>query len=114
MTVPPSMGWQPVQCPATDRSIVNRKLCRDRPKMNVQPLPGGVAPAVAMTVSARWRTCHMQGPDGGDQHAVVLLSVTFSLEQIDDVRHRIRELSLDSGLTGDYLTDWVMAINELT
>jgi serine/threonine-protein kinase RsbW len=56
----------------------------------------------------------MQGPDGGDQHAVVLLSVTFTLEQIDDVRHRIRELSLDSGLAGDYLTDWVMAINELT
>jgi anti-sigma regulatory factor (Ser/Thr protein kinase) len=56
----------------------------------------------------------MQGPDDGSQHAVVLLTVTFSLEQIDDVRHRVRELSLASGLTGDYLTDWVMAINELT
>ena len=44
----------------------------------------------------------------------MLLAVTFTLEQIDDVRHRVRELSLDNGLAGDHLTDWVMAINELT
>jgi anti-sigma regulatory factor (Ser/Thr protein kinase) len=55
----------------------------------------------------------MQGPDGGDREAA-LLTVTFTLERIDDVRHRVRELSRDSGLSGDYLTDWVMAINELT
>jgi serine/threonine-protein kinase RsbW len=56
----------------------------------------------------------MKGHDGGGQLACVLLAVTFTLEQIDDVRHRVHEVSAGNGLGGDYLTDWVMAINELT
>jgi serine/threonine-protein kinase RsbW len=53
-------------------------------------------------------------PVGDHPDPAVLLAVTFSLAQIDDVRRRVRELSAACGLAGDELTDWVMAINELT
>ncbi|AGL17204.1 ATP-binding protein [Actinoplanes sp. N902-109] len=53
-------------------------------------------------------------PPDGHPDPAVLLAVTFTLAQIDDVRRRVRALSAGFGLAGDELTDWVMAINELT
>jgi len=56
----------------------------------------------------------MVEPVDADGDAVVVLAVTFTLSDLDAVRHRVRDESVRWGLDGDELSDWVTAVNELT
>jgi serine/threonine-protein kinase RsbW len=56
----------------------------------------------------------MPEPVNTDHQGAVVLAVTFTAQDLEEVRRRVRDASAAWGLDSEELTDWVMAINELT